>query len=260
MSIEYNLKKIVNLENNSLNKLDPKQHTLIRLDGHHFSKMVKKIALTKPFDDNFTEAMKLTASQCMDLLNCSICFVGSDEITYWIKPLTKEQLDKGSELPFSGRIQKIVSLMAGQVSTSFAINLGKLIGWDKIIYSVPYFDCRVWQVDTVEQVKENIKERITFTVKNARMMWAQNHLSHKELQGISSKVAVQKVLETKFLDYYQLVSSSNRVGTLIYWIIEDKQKEIELNDESTDVCSVSFTRRVKHMINLGPDEILKFDF
>ncbi len=36
MSIEHNLKKVVNLENSSHNKLNPKLHTLIRLCGHNF--------------------------------------------------------------------------------------------------------------------------------------------------------------------------------------------------------------------------------
>jgi len=256
MSIESNLKKIVNLENNSVNKLNPKLHTLIRLDGHGFSKMVKKMKLTKPFDDNFTQAMKLAAIDSMDFLNCSLCFIGSDEITYWIKSLTKEQIDKGSDLPFSGRIQKIVSLMSGRVSTSFSMNFGKLIGWELIEQCVPHFDCRVWQVDTSDQVLDNIKERITFTMKNSRMMFAQNYLTQKELNGISSKDAVQKLLETKSIDYYEQVSPANRVGTVIYWSIEQKDKEIEVIG---DINSVSFTRRVRQIVNLGPSELDKLN-
>jgi tRNA(His) 5'-end guanylyltransferase len=69
-------------------KLDPRKYTLFRLDGHTFSKFVRKFKMNLPFDSNFTATMKNTAAQCIDYFNAFIGFVGSDEITYALKPLT----------------------------------------------------------------------------------------------------------------------------------------------------------------------------
>lgn len=57
-----------------------------------------------PFDKNFTTAMKNTASECFSYFNFFIGFVGSDEITYVLRPLTEEQLSKNATLEFNGRV------------------------------------------------------------------------------------------------------------------------------------------------------------
>ncbi len=254
MSIETKLKKIVNLENSSHNKLNPKLHTLIRLDGHNFSKMVKKLKLTKPFDNNFTQVMKATAIECMDYLNCSLCYTGSDEITYWIKPFTKEQIDNGSELPFSGRIQKIVSLLSGKVSTVFTLKLGKIIGWDELTNINPHFDCRVWQVDTFDQVVDNIKERISWVSSNSKMMLAQHYISHKELNGLGALEAIEKLKKEQGINFDENVSPDNSLGTLTYLIMTKKEKQI---DVIGDVSSVTYTRKVKQTVNVNSNDINK---
>jgi len=46
-----------------------------------------------------------------------------------MKPLTAEQQQKGAVLEFSGRIEKMVSLLAGKLSTTFFIELTKLEGF-----------------------------------------------------------------------------------------------------------------------------------
>ena len=112
-------------------KLDPKLYTVFRLDGHTFSRFVKKFKMNLPFDSNFTTAMKNTAAQCINYFNALIGFVGSDEITYALRPLTQEQLAKNATLPFNGRVEKMVSLLAGRVSTTFFIELTKLEGFEK---------------------------------------------------------------------------------------------------------------------------------
>ncbi len=55
--------------------------------------------------------------------------MGSDEITYAIRPLKEEQIEKKGTLAFNGRVEKMVSLLAGRVSTTFFIELTKLEGF-----------------------------------------------------------------------------------------------------------------------------------
>jgi tRNA(His) 5'-end guanylyltransferase len=85
--------------------------------------------MTLPFDEHFTTAMKKTAEECFDYFNFFLGFVGSDEITYAIRPLTEEQIEKKGTLAFNGRVEKMVSLLAGRVSTTFFIELTKLEGF-----------------------------------------------------------------------------------------------------------------------------------
>lgn len=53
-----------------------------------------------------------------------------------------------------------------------------------------------------------------------------------------------------------MVKPANRIGTIIYWIVEQREKEIEIIE---DINDVSFYRRVKQIVNIGPDEVLKLD-
>lgn len=82
--------------------------------------------MTLPFDTHFTAAMKATAENSFPYFNFFIGFVGSDEITFAMRPLTAAQLGKGGVLEFNGRIQKMVSLLAAKVSVTFLMELMKL--------------------------------------------------------------------------------------------------------------------------------------
>lgn len=57
-----------------------------------------------PFDKDFTTSMKNTSAECFNYFNFFIGFVGSDEITYAMRPLTEEQLAKNGTLEFNGRV------------------------------------------------------------------------------------------------------------------------------------------------------------
>lgn len=192
-----------------MDSLDPTKYTLIRLDGHGFSQFVKRERLSRPFDERFTTAMKIAATAGFKYFNIKIGYVGSDEITYCIKPI----YGPGGilrELPFSGRKEKFISLLAGYISVEFYKAISSLMH----IESSPHFDCRVWQVETAEGVLHNIKERIVYTEKNARMMWAQHYIPHRELQGVSSTAAVAMVTDRYGLNY-DSIPESNRLGNII---------------------------------------------
>jgi len=103
-----------------------------------------------PFDENFTQAMRNTAIECFNYYQFVVGFVGSDEISYVLPPMSCEQLAKGGTLEFSGRVEKMVSLLAGKVSVAFFMELTKLEGIEKTKDFSPHFDCRVFQVATLQ--------------------------------------------------------------------------------------------------------------
>lgn len=79
-------------------KLSPLKYTIFRLDGHGFSRFVKQFKMKLPFDPHFTMAMKNTAEECFNYFKFFIGFVGSDQITFAMKPLTEAQIQSGSTL------------------------------------------------------------------------------------------------------------------------------------------------------------------
>jgi tRNA(His) guanylyltransferase len=230
--------------------LDKSKITVFRLDGHSFSKFTSRFK--KPFDDGFTQAMKQTALQAFTYYNFSLGFVGSDEITLCILP-KKTHSGELQDIMFSGRVEKMTTLLAGYVSIVFYKEFGKVYSMDSYY---PHFDCRVYQVDTVGDLLQNISERVTYTLKNSRMMFAQSYFSPKRLNKISSKQAVQLVLTEKNIDFYKVVSEETRLGTVIVTEKNECKKEVVIKGE---LCTVEYTRTKPKMLNLSSESVLDLD-
>ena len=96
------------------------QSFLIRADGNCFSKFTK--GLRKPFDDVFCRAMIKTANDVLDHFSASCVYVCSDEITLFFDKKYSDtdppELKKSTHI-YSGRYQKISSLVAAKCSVSF---------------------------------------------------------------------------------------------------------------------------------------------
>ena len=229
-------------------KLDKSKVTIFRLDGHSFSKFTSNF--NKPFDDGFTEAMKQTALKTFKYFNFSLGFVGSDEITFCIFP-TVSKSGELCDIEFSGRVEKMTTLLAGYVSVVFYKEFNKFYSLDDYY---PHFDCRVYQVDTIRDALQNISERITYTLKNSRMMFAQSHFSAKKLHKLSSNEAVKLVLEEKGIDFYSKINADNRVGNVIIHDVLECEKQVNIKDK---VETIHFTRNVPKLINLSPTETLE---
>jgi len=87
----------------------------VRLDGRAFHRLAENLALKKPFDDAFSDAMIVV---CKTLVaDSGLCpefaFTFSDEISlYFI------------QLPFGGRVEKIDSVAASFAASSLTLALG----------------------------------------------------------------------------------------------------------------------------------------
>ncbi len=90
----------------------------VRLDGRAFHRLAENLALKKPFDDAFSDAM---IGVCKTLVaDSGLCpefaFTFSDEISlYFI------------QLPFGGRVEKIDSVAASFAASSLTLALGVTI-------------------------------------------------------------------------------------------------------------------------------------
>ena len=247
--IKTDTEKIVfeDLEKKYETYLDRSKVTIFRLDGHSFSKFTSHFK--KPFDDTFTQAMKQTALKAFDYYNFSLGFVGSDEITFCIFP-KKRKNGELCEIEFSGRVEKMTTLLAGYVSIVFYKEFNKIYPMDNFF---PHFDCRVYQVDKIADALQNISSRVTYTLKNSRMMFAQNYFSAKQLHKLSSKQAVELVLSELNIDFYQMVGPDIRVGTVI--INDEIECEKDVSIKGT-IHTINYIRKNSKMLNLSATEVL----
>ena len=198
--------------------------------------------------------MKNTLMKCYDMFGFSMGFVGSDEISLYLKPKTTEEIEKNDSLLFNGRIQKMVSLLAGKVSVVFYNEIKSLLDLPDDIF--PHFDCRVFQFSTFDEVKKNFSERILFTMKNSRMMLCQHYYTQKELKNISSLDAVEKLKIEKGIDYNEIVHSDNRVGNVLTLKSIECTKDILIKGVSS---TVTFSRKIPVLQNLSPSEMLEIE-
>jgi len=251
MEIKNKENKYKNIEKEYEKKMDKRKITIFRLDGHAFSKLTSKFE--KPFDINFTNVMKETALKTFNYYDFSLGYVGSDEITLCILP----RICKTGELcniQFEGRIQKMTTLLSGFVSVVFYKEFNKFYPMDDF---TPHFDCKVYQVDTIEDALKNISDRITFTLKNSRMMFAQNYFSHKKLYKISSINAIKMVLDEFNIDYNKVVQPNISYGTVITKENIECEKEIIINKEKK---IIKYNKNIPKENNILPEDIFNLQF
>lgn len=132
------------------------KYITLRLDGHSFSNLTKKLKhegiFQKGFSDEMANIMKTCCTDLMDFLSCKYGYTQSDEISVIIPPAGKKiQNNMEIQMPhmFNGRILKISTLAASRVTLKFNQLLSKLS--DKWNDFIPTFDCRMAEYDTLEE-------------------------------------------------------------------------------------------------------------
>lgn len=102
---------------------------IIRLDGRAFHQLLQKQSFQKPYDEGFADAM---VQVCVALLSQSgitahFAYTFSDEISIYL-----------TELPFQGRVEKLVSVLASYAASAFTIsmNLSDPVAFDARIIPV----------------------------------------------------------------------------------------------------------------------------
>lgn len=146
---------------------------VIRLDGSNFSSYTKQFE--KPFSGRFEKAMDAAAQGVIlnVLPNALLCYVGSDEISVVVSSAY-------AQLPYGGRVSKLLSLAAAHATAGFLKSIGEAKG-------IPAFDARVIQFTEVEYIREYVTWRRLDVRKNATSMAAGHLYSHKELLGVSTR-------------------------------------------------------------------------
>jgi tRNA(His) 5'-end guanylyltransferase len=154
-------------------RLMPLLPSIARLDGRAFHSFVRGLA--KPFDKRLSDLMIDTATFLVRETNAVIGYTQSDEITLaWVP----EEFD--SQVFFDGRTQKMNSVLAALCAVHFNRRLPAFLPAE-YANRVPVFDCRVWNVPTLEEAANTFLWRELDATKNSISMAARAYYDHADI-------------------------------------------------------------------------------
>lgn len=148
-------------------KLMPRSVAILRLDGVAFHTLTKRLHLEKPYDADFSGWMSCAARALASRVQgCMIGYTQSDEMTFVLR---SDQSEDASAW-FDNRIQKIVSVSSGIVSSVFnrlmAASGKALVGADGEQITAA-FDARLHPIPGLTEAMNNLVWRQRDCTKNS---------------------------------------------------------------------------------------------
>ncbi len=169
-------------------KLDPHLPIYARIDGRAFSTFTR--GMEKPFDARMINAMTETTAYLVHASHARIGYTQSDEISLvWLADAPE------SDVFFSGKIQKMTSVLASMAAAKFGTVIP--LEWSD---RLPHFDARVFQLPSRDEAANAILWRAMDARKNAISMVAQSRFSPKALHGKDQK-AMLAMLASEGVDF-----------------------------------------------------------
>lgn len=221
-------------------KLDPLSPIYARIDGRAFSTFTR--GMERPFDARMTAAMVETAMHLVHATHARIGYTQSDEIS-----LVWQAESPTSDVFFSGKVQKMVSVLASLAAAKFATVVPP-----EFADRLPHFDARVFALPSREEAANAFLWRAMDAQKNAISMVAQSHFSHKALHGKDQK-AMLAMLREAGIDF-EAIPVRYRRGTFVRRVtVERDLTETELARIPADRRPVGPVLRSENkIINMPP--------
>jgi len=184
--------------------VDLQRPCVVRLDGHCFHTYTK--GFRRPYDLRIHEAMVATATDLLERFGAVTAYTESDEISLLFPPSTAES----PSLPFSGRVQKIVSVSAGFASARFNLHMasqpfdgeGEAPLAARVARSDAHFDSRVFSLPDEARLVEYMRWRALLDCRrNSISMLAQAHFPPARLHKLDAQAALRLLKEEKGVDW-----------------------------------------------------------
>ncbi len=194
-------------ENRTKMLLNRRTITIIRLDGKGFSKFTKN--LIKPFDDGFSDDMDATAAfLCENIQGAKFAYTQSDEISVVL--CDYDTLETSAWFDYS--VQKMTSIAASLATAKFnqlrllrectEFPFGDELTARKINdQRLAFFDARVFQVPTVDEMVNAMIFRQQDCTRNSISMAASANFSHKSLEGKSGSDKQEMLFQEKGINW-----------------------------------------------------------
>ena len=244
------LDKIMRTYEESLDQyIEPDKIIIARLDGRSFTKLTKYTCdFKKPFDENFRNLMVATVMHLMKYCGFNIVkgFTESDEISLLFAPDSTQ---------FNRKVRKLNSILAGEASAYFSLQLG-----------IPAcFDCRIIPLPDQERVDDYFSWRQEDANRNALNSWCYWTLREKGYNAADA----QNLIKGKSIEEKKELLSQNGIDydTLPRWQrkgVNVTWKEIgkEGWNPLTETKTVTTRKELRHELKLSedfPKETYKFD-
>lgn len=166
--------------------LDENQPMCVRLDGKAFHTFTRGLA--RPFDARLSKAMVDTMNYLVEKTDARLGYTQSDEITLvYFKTAPHQQTYFGS------RVQKLTSVLASMATAKFNHEVNKNISEKADVFA--FFDCRVWNVPTLQDVADVMIWRQDDAIKNSISMAAHAEFGDKKILGKNSKEKIEMLKE-----------------------------------------------------------------
>lgn len=217
----------------------PEMYLVARLDGRNFSRLTKEVCnFEAPFDERFRDMMVNTVKQLMDCgFRVVFGFTESDEISL---------LFHKEENTFGRKVRKFNSILAGQASAAFSLQLGQVIA----------MDCRLVPLPNLEKVQDYFlwrQEDAHRNALNAHCYWMLRkeglnaQAATKQLDG-KSIAYKNELLFSRNINFDKLPSWQKR-GIGVYW--EDVEKSGHNPLTGQDVTTIRRSLKVDYDLPLG---------
>jgi len=177
-------------------QLMPMLPIVARMDGKAFHTFTR--GLQRPYDERLSRLMVATTNFLVKLTNACIGYTQSDEIT-----LILYSRNFKSQVFFSGRRDKIVSLLGAYATMYFNRHLGDYLPKKagRPDESAPVFDARAFNVPTTTEAVNALVWREQDASRNSVSMAAQSMFSHKALHGISCNQMQEMLWQQKGINW-----------------------------------------------------------
>ena len=209
----------------------PGLYMIARLDGRGFTRLTKRVLdLEAPFDIRFRDAMSATVAHLMDCgFRVSYGYHQSDEISLMLHC---------DEDVFGRKLRKLISVLAGEASGRFSLEMGVCAS----------FDCRISQLPTDDLVIDYFRWRSEDAHRNAlnahcywrlRSEGRSVQQATADLKGMSIS-AKNELLFARGVNFNDLPAWQKR-GMGLRWTVYEKAGLNEMTGEKT----VALRRRVE---------------
>jgi len=229
-------------------KMLPLIPVIARLDGKGFSKFTK--GLKRPYDERLSNLMIETTKYLVKETNANCGYTQSDEITLMWYSDSHE-----SKIYFDGRLFKMISDLASMASVFFNSKLAEYLPEKKD--KLPRFDCRVFNVPSVEEAVNVFYWREKDATKNSITMAASEFYSHNFLMGKNGSEK-QELLFQKGINWSEDYCTHFKRGTYIQRKIKtgilskEEQYLLPENHNARKDPNFTFERKVVVELELPP--------
>ena len=204
-------------------RFDVRLPVYARIDGRAFSHFTQ--GMEKPFDSRLIAAMQATTAHLVHHTHARIGYTQSDEISLvWLADTD------GSDIFFSGKVQKMVSVLASLAAAKFATVCPT--GFQS---RLPHFDARVFQLPSKAEAANVFLWRAMDAKKNSISMVAQSLFSPKQLHG-KNQINMLEMIKEAGVEY-TAYSAAERLGTFF------RRRSMERHLTEEELAAIPTARR-----------------